>query len=91
MVDCNKRTDSSEMVVKEHKASRQDVLYNMRSDNPSYPCSKCLRRFLLLENNGIELGHPQDEASCHQHQANRPIKERTMFNFSIPKNEKDVY
>ena len=91
MVDCNKRTDSSKMVVKEHKASRQDVLYNMQSDNPSYPCSKCLHRFLLSENNGIELVHPQDEASCHQHQANRPIKERTMFNFSIPKNEKDVY
>ena len=79
------------MVVKEHNASRQDVLCNMQSDNPSYPCSKCLRRFLLLENNGIELRHPQDEASCHQHWENRPIKEPTMFNFVIPKNEKDVY
>jgi len=92
---CRRKTVTREPILpnggQRAHSSRQDVLCYMHSDNPSYPCSKCLHRFLLLENNGIELGHPQDEASCHQRQANRPIKEPTMFNFSIPKNEKDVY
>ena len=78
------------MVVKEQKKKAQHGDCNMRYANPSYPCSKHQRRFPLLESNEIESRHPQDEASCHQHLVNRPVKERTMFHFSIPKNEKDA-